>query len=75
MPMQPRSPGRPEGEQHVENAFIVLPNGKIYARFGENDGAVPLADYPAKTGFRFKGGDLLQTQQILWMASRSASCT
>ena len=52
-------------KQHIKNAFIVLPSGKIIARFGENDGAVPLNEYPAKTGFRFRGGDLLQTQEIL----------
>ena len=49
---------------HIKNAFIVLPKGKVFARFGENDGAVPLSDYPARTGFRFKGGDLLQVQEI-----------
>jgi C4-dicarboxylate-specific signal transduction histidine kinase len=51
-------------KQHVENAFIVLPSGKIFARYGQNDGSIPLFDYPAKTGFLFKGGDLLQTQEI-----------
>jgi len=48
--------------EHIENAFIVLPNGKILARYG--DDGLPLADYPGGTGFRFKGGDLLQTQDI-----------
>lgn len=52
-------------KEHVKNAFIVLPSDKVFARFGDNDGAVPLTDYPAKTGFKFKGEDLLQTQEIL----------
>ena len=51
-------------KQHITNAFIVLPKGRIFARFGENDGAIPLSEYPLQTGFRFKGGDLLQTQEI-----------
>jgi len=51
-------------KQQIENAFILLPNGKVFAQFGENEEAVPLIDYPAHTGFRFKGGDLLQTQDI-----------
>jgi C4-dicarboxylate-specific signal transduction histidine kinase len=51
-------------KQHIENAFIVLPNGKVLARFGENDGVVPLSEYPKKTDFRFLGDDLLQMQEI-----------
>jgi C4-dicarboxylate-specific signal transduction histidine kinase len=52
--------------QHVENAFIILPNGKLFARYGVNNGAAPISEYPEKTGFRFKGGALLQTQEI-WL--------
>jgi C4-dicarboxylate-specific signal transduction histidine kinase len=50
--------------QDIENAFIVLPNGKVFARFGDDDGPAPLGDYPKQSGFRFRGGDLLQTQAI-----------
>jgi len=51
-------------KEHVESAFIVLPNGKILARFGEGDGGIPLSEYPQRTGFIFQGGELLQTQEI-----------
>jgi two-component system NtrC family sensor kinase len=50
--------------QHVESAFIVLHSGRIFAQFGEAPATVPITEYPAVTGFRFKGGDLLQTQLI-----------
>ncbi len=48
----------------IENAFIVLPNAKVFARFGDSDGGVALTDYPEQTGYKFQGGDLLQTQEI-----------
>ena len=51
-------------KQQIEDAFIVLPNGKVLARVGGNDIAVSPAEYPAHTGFQFHGGDLLQTQEI-----------
>ena len=51
-------------KQQIESGFIQLPSGKVFARFGPNDGAVPLSEYPTHTGFRFRGGDLLQTQDI-----------
>jgi C4-dicarboxylate-specific signal transduction histidine kinase len=51
-------------KQQIEDAFIVLPNGKVLARVGGNDIAVSPAEYPAHTGFLFHGGDLLQTQEI-----------
>jgi len=51
-------------KQHIRNAFVVLPSGKIFTRFGDDFGSVPLSEYPAQTGFRFMGADLLQTQEI-----------
>jgi C4-dicarboxylate-specific signal transduction histidine kinase len=51
-------------KQQIEDAFIVLPNGKVLARVGGNNIAVSPAEYPAHTGFLFHGGDLLQTQEI-----------
>ena len=51
-------------QQQIKDAFIVLPNGKILARYGGYGDAAPLGDYPDKNGFRFRGGDLLQTQDI-----------
>jgi signal transduction histidine kinase len=51
-------------KQQIEDAFIALPNGKVLARFGGNKTAFSLADYPTHTGFKFSGGDLLQTQEI-----------
>ena len=51
-------------KQHIEDAMVVLPDGEILAQIGDGSPPVPLADYPAQTGFRFKGGDLLQTQEI-----------
>jgi C4-dicarboxylate-specific signal transduction histidine kinase len=51
-------------KQQIEDAFIILPGGKVLARFDGSKAAVSLADYPARTGFRFEGGDLLQTQEI-----------
>ncbi|MGA3170187.1 MAG: ATP-binding protein [Chthoniobacteraceae bacterium] len=50
--------------QHVESAFIMLHSGRIFAQFGKDPSAVPITEYPAVTGFRFNGGDLLQTQLI-----------
>jgi len=51
-------------KQQIEDAFIVLPSGKVLARFGDNTGPVFVPEYPATTGFKFEGGDLLQTQEI-----------
>jgi methyl-accepting chemotaxis protein len=51
-------------KQQIVNGFILLPNGKVFAEFGENSGELPLDEYPVGTGFVFKGGDLLQTQDI-----------
>jgi two-component system NtrC family sensor kinase len=51
-------------KQQIEDAFIVLPNGKVLARFGDNSAAVSVPSYPTSTGFKFDGGDLLQTQEI-----------
>jgi C4-dicarboxylate-specific signal transduction histidine kinase len=51
-------------KQQIEEAAIVLPTGKVLARVGDGSIGVPVADYPAATGFKFEGGDLLQTQEI-----------
>jgi C4-dicarboxylate-specific signal transduction histidine kinase len=51
-------------KQQIVDGFIMLPNGKVFAEFGDNGGELPVKEYPAGTGFVFKGGDLLQTQDI-----------
>jgi C4-dicarboxylate-specific signal transduction histidine kinase len=51
-------------KQQIEDAAIILPKGRILARVGDSTTAVPVMDYPATTGFKFQGGDLLQTQEI-----------
>jgi C4-dicarboxylate-specific signal transduction histidine kinase len=51
-------------KEQIEDAAIVLPSGKVLARVGQATGSVPVADYPAVTGFKFEDGDLLQTQEI-----------
>jgi C4-dicarboxylate-specific signal transduction histidine kinase len=51
-------------KQQIEDAAIVLPNGKVLARVGDGSAGVPVADYPVNTGFKFQDGDLLQTQEI-----------
>lgn len=50
--------------KEIENACIVLPSGKIFAQYGEDYGAYPLSAYPTQGNFRFRGGDLLQSQEI-----------
>jgi len=50
-------------KQQIEDASIVLPSGKVLAHLG-GDNPVPVSDYPRETGFKFEGGDLLQTQEI-----------
>jgi len=52
-------------KEQIQDALIVLPNGKTLARVGGTGVAVPVSAYPAVTGFKFHGGDLLQTQQII----------
>jgi len=52
-------------KQQIEDAFIVLPSGRILARIGSSKSPVYPAEYPQHTGFLFHGGDLLQTQEIL----------
>src|ERR1700677_1664895 len=44
-------------KQQIEEAFIVLPSGRVLARFGGNDTSVSSAEYPPRTGFQFVGGD------------------
>jgi C4-dicarboxylate-specific signal transduction histidine kinase len=48
----------------IEDAFIVVPGHKILARYGGNGALPSLMDYPATTGFKFKGDNLLQTEEI-----------
>jgi two-component system NtrC family sensor kinase len=51
-------------KQQIEDAAIILPNGKVLATVGDGSIGIPVADYPVNTGFKFEGGDLLQTQEI-----------
>jgi two-component system, NtrC family, sensor kinase len=51
-------------KKQIEDAFIVLPNGKVLAHVGESKTAVAPTGYPAQPGFQFRGTDLLQTQEI-----------
>lgn len=57
--------GHLSAKQEIEGAFILLPNGRTLASFGADPGAVAVGDYPAQNGFRFVGGDALQTQEIV----------
>ncbi|HEX4084754.1 MAG TPA: ATP-binding protein [Chthoniobacteraceae bacterium] len=50
--------------QEFTSAYIVKSNGKVLARFGQDDGSVPFTEYPTKPGYRFRGGDLLQMEEI-----------
>jgi two-component system, NtrC family, sensor kinase len=51
-------------KKQIEDAFIVLPSGKVLAHVGESKANVSPTGYPASTGFQFRGTDLLQTQEI-----------
>jgi len=51
-------------KQQIEEAAIILPNGKVLARVDDGSIGAPVADYPQTTGFKFEEGDLLQTQEI-----------
>jgi C4-dicarboxylate-specific signal transduction histidine kinase len=52
-------------KQQIEDAFIVLPNGKILAHLGGSKASLQASQYPLHTGFMFHGGDVLQTQDIV----------
>ena len=48
----------------VSIATLTLPDGSVFARFGEQEGTAGLREFPPSGQFLFTGGQLLQTRSV-----------
>ena len=56
--------GSLQAKPSVVAAYLALPDGSIFARFGESEDAAGLSQFPRTAGFSFKGRYLLCTQPV-----------